>query len=468
MVKSTKIIATIGPASDSRQKIEKLTKSGVNIFRFNMKHADVPWHKEHIAKVRSVAKRSSKTIGILVDLQGPEIRVATPNGEDIYLKKGQSILFTEKPNIDDAVYIPNGLPVKNIGPGDQLLVDDGFNEFVITKKTANGLYAKTTDDCVVQNHKGLNLPDKKVELPSLTKDDLKRLDMAAEANVDFVALSFCRSKRDINKLRKEMEKRKLIANLVSKVESREALDNIDEIIELSDAVMIARGDLGVEVPFEELAFWQKLIIDKCRKKNTTVIVATQMLESMSKNSRPTRAEVTDVANAVLQGTDAVMLSGETAGGKFPVKAVQAMSRIAKYNEGKANRVEKTIDADNDTELIVDATSSMIHSSDESNIRAILVFTETGYTAQVISTYRPNIPIIAITDMKNTVGSLTMSYGVSPIFEKFPSGSFKLPSDLFKDLIKRSLVKRNDKVLIIHGQHWKKPGQTNTIGIHRVD
>ena len=467
MDKKTKIVATIGPATDSDTKIKQLIQAGVNVIRFNMKHADVAWHKENIKKVRKVANQLNARVGILVDLQGPEIRIATFEHEDINLKKGESVLFSTKQNGHHVVNVPNGLPLKALSIGDPLLVDDGINEFVITKKVENGVYARALADLTIQDHKGMNFPDKHIDLPSLTKGDLKRLDMAAELGVDFVALSFCRSKKDLDKLRNEMEKRSLDAKIVSKIESREALNNIDEIIENSDVVMVARGDLGVEVPYEELAFWQKVLIDKCRKRNTTVIVATQMLESMKASPRPTRAEVTDVANAVLQGTDAVMLSGETASGKYPVEAVRAMNRIAKFNEGKTLPINRILTTEEDTELVVDAASNIIRSNHGPDIDAIIIFTDTGYTARVISSYRPQMPIIAITENEGSIGSLTLSYGVIPFHVKFPTGLFQMPEDIISKLVKKNLLKRGNIILVIHGEHWKKPGQTNTLALHRV-
>lgn len=467
MEKKTKIVATIGPASDSVTKIKSLIESGVNVFRFNMKHADVAWHRENILKVRGVARSMKERIGILVDLQGPEIRISTFDHEDIKMKKGESIFFTDSAPSRGVVFVPNGFPVASLVPGDPLMIDDGLNEFIITRKTQTGVYAKAVDDCVIQDHKGLNLPGKHINLPSLTRDDLLRLDMSAELDVDFVALSFCRSKKDLDKLKSEMEKRKLQAKVVSKVESREALNNIDEIIANSDVVMVARGDLGVEVPFEELAYWQKVIIDKCRIKSTTVIVATQMLESMKASPRPTRAEVTDVANAVLQGTDAIMLSGETASGKFPLKAVQAMEKIAKFNEGRANSVERVLSTEEDTELVVSAASSMIKNNHGPQVDAIIVFTDTGFTARVISSYRPTMPIIAVTEKENAIGELTLSYGVIPVYEKFPEGLFKMPTEMFVRLVKKRLIKKGSTVLVIHGEHWKRPGRTNALALHRV-
>lgn len=467
-MKYTKIVATVGPATDSEKLIREMLEAGVNVFRFNMKHADIAWHEQNIKKVRQASEKTGIQSGVLVDLQGPEIRIATPNGEELLVKKGDEVIFTDQNfTANNAIHVPHGFPTADMRLGDAILIDDGLQEFRVTRRNGNKVYAKAMADYQILNKKGLNLPEKKVDLPSLTKKDLDRLDMAKKVNVDFVALSFVRSKKDIDALRKQMDRRKMQALIVSKIECRAALDNIDEIIEASDGMMVARGDLGVEVPFEELAYWQAELVRKCRIFNTPVIVATQMLESMRQTPRPTRAEVTDVATAVLQGSDAVMLSGETAFGSYPIESVRAMARIAKFNEGKAHSIHKDISKESDSELVVDAASNMLRSGHGPDIDAIVVFTNTGKTARVIASYRPTMPIIAVTDNKNALGELTLSYGVIPFYSKFPFGAFQVPEEIVSSLVKKKLLKRGNRILVIHGQHWRTPGQTNSLVLHRV-
>ncbi|MBI5151783.1 MAG: pyruvate kinase [Candidatus Pacebacteria bacterium] len=466
--KKTKIVATLGPVSDSPEKIHALIQAGVNIFRFNMKHADIAWHNERILRVQNIADSLGVSIGILIDLQGPEIRIETTNAADISLKKGAHIVFAhEFRGTEPLVRIPQQLVFDVLNTGDEFSIDDGFLEFRVIEKQDNAFVAEALDDCVIKHRKGMNIPGKDIDLPSLIDDDLKKLDMAAKTKVDFVALSFSRTKEDIEILREEMKKRNVNAHVVAKIESQQALDHLDDLIEASDAIMVARGDLGIEVPIEELAYWQKLIITKCRIARKPVITATQMLQSMIDNPRPTRAEATDVANAVFDGTDAVMLSGESASGRFPVKAVSAMARIAKFNEDKTSVPHIRIEQDGTTELVVDAAVAMLEKHQNITIDAVIVFTETGHTARAISSFRPKVPIIAVTDHQKTVETLTLSYGVISVFAEFPSGSFESAEGMLHQLKKSQHIREGQTVLIIHGVHWKQPGLTNSLSIVKV-
>ncbi|HKY74453.1 MAG TPA: pyruvate kinase [Patescibacteria group bacterium] len=468
-IKKTKIVATLGPASDSPEKITELIHAGVNVFRFNTKHADTAWHNERILRVQSIADQLGVSIGILIDLQGPEIRIETQNKQDIPLQKGGRVLFApDFSQKETSVRIPQKLVFNVLKKDDTFTLDDGFLEFTVTEKHHDGSFiAEAMDDCVIKHRKGMNIPGKDIDLPSLIENDLEKLEMASKTKVDFVALSFSRYRKDIETLRAEMEKRNVRAMIVAKIESQQALDNLDDLIDSADAVMVARGDLGIEVPIEELAYWQKTIIYKCRVARKPVITATQMLQSMIDNPRPTRAEATDVANAVFDGTDAVMLSGESASGRFPVKAVTAMARIAKYNEGKIFPPELLSGKDDRTEAIVDAAVAMLRGKHRMHIDAVVVFTETGTTARTISSYRPNTPVIAVTDQQKTVETLTLSYGVTGVRAEFPSGMFYSADETLSLLKKKEFIHDGQTLLIIHGQHWKKPGLTNSLSIVTV-
>lgn len=464
-LKKTKIVATLGPSSDSPEKIAELIGAGVNVFRFNMKHADIPWHNERIERVQKVADGLGTSVGILIDLQGPEIRIETPEGKDVPLSKGQSITFAhEFREHETVIRIPQALVFTVLDAGDSFTLDDGFLEFKVVKKENNAFVAETLDDCVIKNRKGMNIPGKDIDLPSLIDDDLKKLEMAAKTKVDFVALSFSRSRADIEILKEEMKKRKVNAHVVAKIESQQALDHLDELIEVSEAIMVARGDLGIEVPIEELAYWQKTIITKCRIARKPVITATQMLQSMIDNPRPTRAEATDVANAVFDGTDAVMLSGESASGKFPVKAVAAMAKIVEFNEKRSTVPHLSIEQEDTTELVVDAAVAMLKEHQNVHIDAAVVFTETGRTARAISSFRPKVPIIAITDHEKTVETLTLSFGVTSVLSTFPSGVFDSANEVLGMLKKKHIIHEGQTLLIIHGVQWKKPGMTNSLSI----
>lgn len=469
--KKTKIVITMGPASEDKHTIEQLIVSGVNVFRFNMKHGTFEWHHEVMGRVQEVADNLGSSIGILIDLQGPEIRIQTKDQEPIILKAGQVIKFARKWSEKDAlVRLTHNSILEALDKGDKFTIDDGYvrMEVVETDEKKKWFKAKILEDGTIKHQKSMNLYNKDVKLPSLIQDDIDRLKLADKKRVDYVALSFVRNKRDIEHLRKVMAEKNIKAHIVAKVESQAAIENIDEIIEHSDVVMIARGDLGIEAPIEKLAYYQKMIINKCRHANTPVIVATQMLESMINNPIPTRAEATDVANAVLDGADALMLSGETALGKYPVRAVKEMAKIAQFNESKSEMIQFDITPSNATELIVEAAETIAENANKIKIDHIIVMTETGYTARVLAAFRPQIPIIAITDQQKTVETLTLSYGVEPVHVPMPDGRLLSLDSVIKKLKKTNIIEKGEVLLIIHGQHWKQPGQTNAIVLLTVE
>ena len=466
-IKLTKIVATVGPASETEEVLSKLMDAGVNVFRFNTKHSTPEWHGEHIKLVQKIADEKGKTVGILLDLQGPEVRLETRDKLDVPVKAGQELVIglSFVPGID--VIIPHAQIYKLLKKGQDLLVDDGFIETEVIKVEDDKLIVKVKNDAVVKNRKGVNLPGVDVDFPSLIDRDIEQLNGNARIKIDYVGLSFVRSARDIKLLRKELEDRKMTAKIVAKIESQPAIDRIDEIIEATDAVMVARGDLGVEVPFEQLAYWQRTIIDKCRMVNKPVITATQMLESMINNPRPTRAEVTDVAHAVFDGTDAIMLSGESAGGKYPVRTVETMAKIAKWNESR-NSVHKMNFVDSDaTSNIASAVVSIVKSVMKPEIDAVLVFTETGYTARCLAKYRLTVPVIAATENQHTAEALTLSYGVHPVKTQLPAGPFSSAENVIKELVKKDLLHKGQTVIVVHGYHWQKPGNTNALAIVTV-
>ncbi len=467
--KKTKIIATVGPASESSEKIKKLILSGVDVFRFNTKHSTVEWHNQRIKKVQEIANEIGKNIGIMVDLQGNELRIETKDEKNIKVKKGSQIMvgksfFSENVSMiisDDKIF-------QKIKIGDRILIDDGLLEFKILENKNNHFLAKVIEGGTIKNRKSVNFPGTKTNLSSLIKKDIKNLDSAAKNNVNFVALSFVSSKKDIFILRNEMKKRKMSALIVSKIENEEAIKNIDEIIKESDAIMIARGDLGIEMPIEKLAFWQKEIIVRCRRENKPVIVATQMLHSMTKNKRPTRAEAIDVANSVFDGTDSVMLSEETALGKYPVESAIEMAKILKFNEGKAffPRIVKNVFGP--VEFVVGAIAKELEKKKLTGINKAVVFTESGYTAKALSSFRTNIKIIAITNNKKTAESLSLSYSVIP-YHCSSAGfdNLEIPLEIIKDLKKKKLISEKETVAIFHGKYSKKPNLLNLFSLTKI-
>lgn len=465
--KLTKIVATIGPASETAEVLGKLIDAGVNVFRFNTKHSTPDWHAEHIKLVQKIADEKGKIIGILLDLQGPEVRLETRDKADVKVVSGQELAIGQSFVEGIDVIIPHAQIFKLLKPGQDLLVDDGFIETEVIKVEEDQLLVKIKNDAVIKNRKGVNLPGVDVDFPSLIDRDIEQLNGNARTKIDYVGLSFVRSSGDIKLLRHELTKRHMTAKIVAKIESQPAIDRIDEIIKEADAVMVARGDLGVEVPFEQLAYWQRTIIDKCRMVNKPVITATQMLESMINNPRPTRAEVTDVAHAVFDGTDAIMLSGESAGGKYPVRTVETMARIAKWNESRHSVHKMEFNVVESTSTIAGAVVNIVNSAMKPEIDAVLVFTETGYTARCLSKYRLAIPVIAATDNQNTAESLTLSYGIHPVTIDLPSGPFSSAEGIIKELVKREMLHSGQRVVVVHGYHWQKPGNTNALAIVTV-
>lgn len=332
-MRRSKIVATIGPVCDTPQGIEDMIHAGVDIFRFNMKHATRDWHDERILLVRQISKQIGKPVGILIDLQGPEIRVETSNKQEVAFKQGETVTFRLKIQDNREIGIPTPEVFAALKTGNSVLIDDGSVELVVKETGSDWFKAQVSTDYTIKHRKSLNIPGVDIDLPSLIEDDYLKLDMKNANLVDFVALSFTRTKKDVEILRDELTKRGLTkAWICAKIENQMALDNIDEIVASAECVMVARGDLGVETPMEKLAYNQKLIIKKCREANKPVITATQMLHSMVHNPRPTRAEMCDVSNAVYDGTDATMLSEETAGGAYPVQTVKTMSKIVEFTE----------------------------------------------------------------------------------------------------------------------------------------
>ena len=463
--KKTKIIATIGPASESMEVLEKLIQEGVNIFRFNLKHNDFEWHKNKIKKVKEISENLGKKVGIMIDLQGPEIRLETENNQEIDLKKGDSVFIANKFIKGKKIIKLNPEAVlKQIGKGDSVFIDDGDGEFRVVNKKFGVIEMKSERDYVIKHRKSLNIPGKKLDLPLFSKKDLDALKIVDQFNADFAALSFVRSKDDIEALRKKLGKDSFKIKIVAKIENASAIRNIKEIVESADAVMVARGDLGVEVPLRELAYWQKKIVDLCRQNSKPVIVATQMLKSMVSNYRPTRAEVTDVSNAIFDGADAVMLSEETASGKYPEKSVEQMASIAIFCEEHGVVTHIEMEHKTTTEILVDAAVKIVADNKIIPFKAIIVFTKSGKTARILSKYRLNIPIIAFTENTETVEALTMSYGVNAYLKKFNRDDFNISTNLINELSKFDFIKKGDHILMIHGNGWMKEGSTADISL----
>ena len=471
-MKLTKIIATIGPVSDSPEMIKKLIEAGVNVFRFNFKHNTVEWHSERIKRVNEVAAKMGANVGTLIDLQGPELRINMPK-EEIKIEEGELLYFGEKvfENGQKGFSITHPDIIIHLKDGQQVVADDGAFSFHVVKKGKNVYLASETTG-VLKTRKSLNIPGADFPFPVLIDRDFRGLELAARHDVDFIALSFVRSKADLRTVRKEAKKYKVTGKLVAKIETEKALGHLDKIIEAADGVMVARGDLGVEIPIEQVPFYQKMIIKKCIIKGKFVITATQMLQTMIDHPYPTRAEVSDIANAIYDSTDCIMLSGETASGAYPLKTVQVMSKTASFYESKVDtdiRNSIRFSPNDTTALICDTAYGLYREYLKTHykIDGIVVFSQTGNTAKTISKYRPKVPIFAFVPTEAICDSLTVDFGVTPtIFPYIEAGEvsivdLKKATKILKD---KKLLKQGGRVIVIHGDQWGRGTGSTTVRI----
>ncbi len=467
--RKTKIICTLGPASDSQEAIRNLVDAGADVLRLNFSHGTHEEHARHIESIREIESEVGRRLAIVQDLQGPKIRVGVLS-EGIQLRNGDTVTLVTDNITGSGKLIPvtyAGL-VKDVVPGDKILMDDGLLELKVVSVT--GLRA----ECLVVNggplssHKGINLPGVNVSIPSLTEKDKEDLKFGVANKVDYIALSFVRHASDVIELKNLLEQLKGDQGIISKIEKPEALDEIDSIIEASDAVMVARGDLGVEVPIEEVPIAQKSIIRKCNEYGKPVITATQMLDSMIREPRPTRAEATDVANAVFDGTDAVMLSGETAAGNFPVESVKTMVSIVKAAESQLGTVERRLDykkgRDDFTDAIAESACSLAAYVDAS---FIVTITNTGTTARALSKYRPAVPIYAVTESLDVTRMLQLVWGVSPVEVASLSDTDVMLSQVSSILKEKSLASTGDTYVLTAGTPLLARGTTNTLRIEKI-
>ena len=468
----TKVIATIGPASSSKEVIRELFTAGVNVCRLNFSHGK---HEEHLRVINNIIELNQEmhtNVTILADLQGPKIRIGEVEGGMIELKNEQTIeLVTDECLCtSERLYINYLDFAKYAKSGNVVLIDDGKIKLEVVKTNKkNKVTAKVIYGGQVTSKKGVNLPNTKVSIPSLTEKDIVDATFALQYNVDWIALSFVRSPDDLIALRDLCRSKKKFARIIAKIEKPEALENIDEIIDMSNGIMIARGDLGVETPFDHVPMVQKMIAKKCNEKAKPVIIATQMLESMITNFRPTRAEANDVANAVLDGADAVMLSGETSVGKFPVEAVKAMHKIINWTEKNGfhyNR-ETLPDVYSRTFLPDSICLNACRMANQANAKAIVIFTFSGYTALRIASHRPQAQTFIFTRNKALVRKMALIWGA----HAFHSGE----TDDIDEAIELSItrlkghgyLKKGDTVVHVGSTPFDEKGQTNMIKLSYV-
>lgn len=417
-MKKTKIVCTIGPKTQSEEMLGKLLDAGMNVMRLNFSHGDYVEHGERIENMRAVMAKTGKVAAILLDTKGPEIRtIKLEGGNDVSLVAGQEFTFTtDRTVVGNKTIVAvtyEGLP-HDLKAGDTILVDDGLIEMTVTGTSGKEVKCIVKNNGDLGENKGVNLPNVSVNLPALSEKDISDLKFGCEQKVDFVAASFIRKADDVKAVRECLDSNGGHAiKIISKIENQEGLDNFEEILELSDGIMVARGDLGVEIPVEEVPFAQKMMIERCNEEGKMVITATQMLDSMIKNPRPTRAEATDVANAIIDGTDAIMLSGETAKGKYPVEAVTVMTRIAE----KTDPLIPSFDAyeQNGEYTVTEAVAKgTVNTSEALDAKLIVVATKTGRSARAIRKYFPSAFILAMTNNATTAHQLALTKGVTPI------------------------------------------------------
>ncbi|GGZ27140.1 pyruvate kinase [Echinicola pacifica] len=471
--KKTKILATVGPASNNEKTLTDLVKAGVNVFRLNFSHGNHDGHAEVIELIRKINKDYGLNVGILQDLQGPKIRVGEVQDNGVEIKEGEPITITNDPVIGTSQLVSTvyqNLP-QDVVPGDRILIDDGNLEVAVNSTDGKNVNCTVVHGGILKSRKGINLPNTKVSAPSLTEKDIKDLAFGLDKEVDWIALSFVRSAEDIVDLRKRIKAQGKDCRIVAKIEKPEALDNIDEIIEATDGVMVARGDLGVEVPMEMVPLWQKRIVEKCKKACKPVIIATQMLESMIQNPRPTRAETNDVATAVLDGADAVMLSAETASGSYPVHAVKAMTKIIQYIEQNSDVYHYLYEMREDDPTYVSNNVIMMASglSKNVNAKAIVGITASGFTAFRIASHRPFAKNFVFTHNKTLITQLSLVWGVTAYYFDGEQTSTDETITFIQDSLKElGDLEVGDVMINTASMPLKSKGKTNMLKIHVVE
>jgi pyruvate kinase len=460
----TKIVCTLGPATATRDAIRSLVDAGMNVARINFSHGTHNQHRETIRLVRTIADEAKRPVAILGDLQGPRIRIGDLE-RPVQLENGSDVVLTPETAIARAHEVPVTYErlADDLHVGDRILVDDGLLELVVVDVRQPRVTARVLHGGALRSHKGMNFPGVSVSAPSLTEKDRADVKFAIEQELDYLALSFVRRSEDVDQLRALLPKGLLI---VAKIEKDSALENIESILIASDAVMVARGDLGVELPFEEVPLAQKRIISLANQLGRPVITATQMLESMVTHPRPTRAEASDVANAILDGTDAVMLSAETAAGKYPRLAVAAMSRIISEMERHPPTHRRDERRPRGQPVSTEYAIAVASSAAVRMLGApcLIVFTKSGFSARIVASQRPNVPILVLTDVARTYRQLALIWGVVPELVPHANTYDEMVAMALAAVKKRGLAREGDQVVVTAGVPFDVPGTTNTLKI----
>ena len=471
-MRKTKIVCTIGPASESLENTKKLIAAGMNVARLNFSHGDYEEHGNRIKTIRQASQELGKTVAILLDTKGPEIRTGKLGVDVIELVQGEYITLSTEEFLGDKDRIPvtyKELP-QDVSIGSTILIDDGLIGLTVVDIQGTEIKCQIVNDGPIKSKKGVNVPGVAISMPGITEKDANDIRFGIEVGVDFIAASFVRRASDVLEIRELLERHDARhIQIISKIENQQGVDNLDEILEVSDGLMVARGDLGVEIPAEEVPLVQKQMIEKCNRVGKPVITATQMLDSMQRNPRPTRAEASDVANAIFDGTDAIMLSGETAAGKYPMESVQTMSRIAERAESALHYREIfTKQANAQQKSVTEAISQAVaNSALDLDAKAIVTSTESGYTARMVSKYRPKAPVIAVTPIEQVMRRLQLVWGVIPVKGVTAETTDEMFDIAVKGAMDSGIVRLGDTIVITAGVPVGRSGTTNLIKIHNV-
>lgn len=468
-LKKTKIVCTLGPASENEETLKELIVNGLNVTRMNFSHGSHEEHKGRMDLVKKVREELNVPVAILLDTKGPEIRTGQFDAPEVLLEEGQTFTITMKDVVGnkETCTVSYKDLAKDVVKGDTILIDDGLVGLRVEEINGDDIVCTVENSGIVKNHKGVNVPGVKINLPALTDKDVSDIEFGISQGIDFIAASFVRKESDVLAIREILERNN--ANhiqIISKIENQEGLDNLDSIIAVSDGIMVARGDLGVEIPTEEVPFAQKLMIRKCNEAGKPVITATQMLDSMMRNPRPTRAEVTDVFNAICDGTDAIMLSGETAAGKYPVDAVKTMASVAKRAE-KHIKEKKKLSKIAITEMNTSNAISLATCTTalELDANAIVTCTSTGNTAKVVSRFRPSCPIIATTPNEEIMRRLALTWGVYPVKTEKASNTDEMIANSIKASKEANFLNNGETIVVTAGVGGE--GTTNLIKVETI-
>jgi len=470
MVK-TKLIATVGPACRNPAILAEMISLGVDVFRFNFSHGTLQEHMETLRHIRRLAEEQRRPVATLGDLCGPKIRLGAIAGGECELIAGRTVAFVREPvkGTSERLWCSYPAFVDETQPGHRVLIDDGRVRLRAISKTGDALLCTCEVGGLVSDHKGINLPDTHITAPALTNKDLADLVWAIENRFDYIALSFVRDPKDIRDLRGRLEVQDPQMRIIAKIEKPQAVEHIDAIIDLADGIMVARGDLGVEMDLARVPLVQKEITLRAQRAGKPVIIATQMLQSMIESPSPTRAEVSDAANAILDGADALMLSAESSIGKYPVKAVRQLRAVAEETESFGRRYDDQLGVNQASRMPVE--TAILHGASiitrELRPTLVAIWTDSGQTAVMLSKHRLPVPIVALTPSERCYRQLALSYGVVPILHQRTEGFVRMLADLDHVLIERQLARHGDRIIIADDAHPDVPGETDALYIHVV-